>query len=207
MIEYHGTTTIGIICSDGIVLATEKRVTMGHFIASQDAKKVHQIDKTIGMTMAGSVGDAQRLIKWAKMETNSYKLQNDETITVKAISNILANILNNTKSNPYNVSLIVGGIDKTGAKLYSLDSIGGLVEELSFVSTGSGSSFAYSILEDQYKKNISINDGIKIAVRALSMSMKRDSASGGKINIVKINEKGYIELKETEINKILEVMK
>ena len=159
------------------------------------------------MTIAGSVGDAQRLIKWSKMESSSYKLQYGENITLKAISNVLANILNNSKSNPYSVSVIVGGLDKTGIKLYSLDAIGGLIEESEFVSTGSGSPFAYSILEDKYKENMTTNEGVKIAVRALSMAMKRDAASGGKVAAIKITKNGYIEIKESEINKILEVMK
>lgn len=202
MEKYKGTTTLGIICDAGIILATERRATMGHFIASQDAKKVHQIEDKIGLTLAGGVGDAQKLIKWLKLEAATYKYQHGEQITVKGISNVLANILNNSKT--FEVSMVIGGLDKNGFKLYSLDAYGGLIEEDHFVSTGSGSPMAYGILEDGYKPGITLSNGLKLAVRALHTAMKRDAASGGKVNAVQITKNGYEVISESVINKIME---
>jgi proteasome beta subunit len=201
MEEYKGTTTIGMICKDGIILATEKRATMGHFIASQDAKKVHKIDDYIGMTIAGSVGDAQKLIKYMKMESSMYKFNHGEPITIKGLSNVLSNILNNSKS-LYSVQLIIGGMDKGGFKIYSIDSAGGLIDEPKFVSTGSGSIFAYGVLETQYKDNMTLDDGLKVVVNSLRTAMKRDSASGGKIDAVMITKDGYFEVPESTILEI-----
>jgi proteasome beta subunit len=196
------TTTIGIIYNEGIILATEKRATMGHFIASQDAQKIHQLDHNIGLTMAGSVGDAQKLIKWMRFESATYKHQHGTSITIKGISNVLANILNNAKS--FEVSMVIGGVDKTGYKLYSLDAYGGLIEEEKFVSTGSGSLMAYGVLEDNYKDGITMNNGLKLVVRALQTAMKRDAASGGKVNAMRITKNGCEIINESEINKIME---
>ncbi len=185
------TTTVGLVCRDGIVITTDHRATMGNLIASNDAKKVYQIDDFIGMTLAGSVGDAQKLIKILSIESHLYKIQRGESITIKGATNLLANILNNSRVNPYSIQFIIGGMDKTGFKLYSLDAAGGYLEERKFTSTGSGSPMAYSILESEYKEDMNIEDGIKVATNAILTAQKRDSASGNGCEIVTITKDGY----------------
>lgn len=200
--EYKGTTTIGLVCDKGVVLATERRATMGHFIASKDAKKVYKIDDLIAMTTAGSVGDAQRLVKWMQVEAKLYKMRREEPMTVKGIVSLLANILSGNRYYPFFVQLLVGGVDKNGPGVYSLDAVGGIIEEKKAVSTGSGSPMAYGVLEDRYVENMPIEDGVELAVRALHNAMKRDSASGDGIDVVKITPDGYIQVEETEIKKL-----
>jgi len=200
--EYKGTTTIGLVCDKGVVLATERRATMGHFIASKDAKKVYKIDDLIAMTTAGSVGDAQRLVKWMQVEAKLYKMRREEPMTVKGIVSLLANILSGNRYYPFFVQLLVGGVDKNGPGIYSLDAVGGMIEEKKAVSTGSGSPMAYGVLEDRYVENMPIEDGVELAVRALHNAMKRDSASGDGIDVVKITPDGYIQVEETEIKKL-----
>jgi proteasome beta subunit len=200
--EYKGTTTIGLVCDTGVVMATEKRATMGHFIASKDAKKVYQIDDLIAMTTAGSVGDAQRLVKWMQVESRLYKMRREEPMTVKGIVSLLANILSGNRYYPYYVQLLVGGVDKNGPGVYSLDAIGGIIEEKKAVATGSGSPMAYGVLEDRYIEKMPIDDGVELAVRALHNAMKRDSASGDGIEVIKITADGYIKVDDTKIKKL-----
>ncbi|MCZ7384441.1 MAG: archaeal proteasome endopeptidase complex subunit beta [Candidatus Methanoperedens sp.] len=200
--EYKGTTTIGLVCDKGVVMASERRATMGHFIASKDAKKVYQIDDLIAMTTAGSVGDAQRLVKWMQVESKLYKMRREEPMTVKGIVSLLANILSGNRYFPYYVQLLVGGVDKNGPGVYSLDAIGGIIEEKKAVSTGSGSPMAYGVLEDRYTPNMPIDEGVELAVRALHNAMKRDSASGDGISVVKITAEGYFEIEDAEIKKL-----
>jgi proteasome beta subunit len=200
--EYKGTTTIGLVCDKGVVMASERRATMGHFIASKDAKKVYQIDDLIAMTTAGSVGDAQRLVKWMQVESKLYKMRREEPMTVKGIVSLLANILSGNRYFPYYVQLLVGGVDKNGPSVYSLDAVGGIIEEKKAVSTGSGSPMAYGVLEDRYTENMPIDDGVELAVRALHNAMKRDSASGDGISVVKITAQGYSEVEDAEIKKL-----
>ncbi len=200
--EYKGTTTIGLVCDKGVVLATERRATMGHFIASKDAKKVYQIDELIAMTTAGSVGDAQRLVKWMQVEAKLYKMRREEPMTVKGIVSLLANILSGNRYYPYFVQLLVGGFDKNGPGIYSLDAVGGMIEEKKAVATGSGSPMAYGVLEDRYAENMPIDEGIELAVRALHNAMKRDSASGDGIDVVKITSEGYMHVEDSEIKKL-----
>ncbi len=200
--QYKGTTTIGLVCDKGVVLASEKRATMGHFIASKDAKKVYQIDDLVAMTTAGSVGDAQRLVKWMQVESKLYKMRREETMTVKGTVSLLANILSGNRYYPYFVQLLVGGVDKNGPSIYSLDAVGGLIEEKKAVATGSGSPIAYGVLEDRYVEKMPIDDGVELVVRALHNAMKRDSASGDGIDVVKITTDGYIHVEDAEIKRI-----
>jgi len=202
--EYKGTTTIGLVCDKGVVLASEKRATMGNFIASKDAKKVYQIDDFIAMTTAGSVGDAQRLVKWMQVESRLYKMRREEPMTVKGIVSLLANILSGNRYYPYFVQLLVGGLDKNGPGIYSLDAVGGIIEEKKAVSTGSGSPMAYGVLEDRYVDNMPIDEGVELVVRALHNAMKRDSASGDGIDVVKITAEGYMHVDGAEIKKLRE---
>ena len=202
--EYKGTTTIGLVCDDGVVLASEKRATMGHFIASKDAKKVYRIDDQVAMTTAGSVGDAQRLVKWMQVESKLYKMRREEPMTVKGTVSLLANILSSNRYFPYFVQLLVGGVDKNGPSIYSLDALGGIIDEKKAVATGSGSPIAYGVLEDRYVDKMPIDEGIKLAVRALHNAMKRDSASGDGIEVIKITPEGYVEVEDDEIKKIRE---
>lgn len=197
--QYKGTTTVGVVCDDGVVLATEKRAMMGSFIASKEAKKIYQIDDRVGMTTAGIVGDAQTLARIIAVETKLYKMRRREPITIGAIVTLLSNILSGHRFFPYFVQLIIGGVDKKGPSLYSLDALGGQITEKKAVATGSGSPIAYGVLEDRYTENMPIDEGVSLAIRALHTAMKRDSASGDGIDVVKITSKEYETLDEAEI--------
>lgn len=200
---YKGTTTVGIVCKDGVVMATEKRATMGHFIASKRAKKIYQISDRVAMTTAGSVGDAQFLARLIKVEMNLYEAQKEKKPTVKAIATMTSNLLNSTRYFPYLVQLLIGGIDEEGKAIYSIDPIGGAIEEMDIVATGSGSPMAYGVLEDAYYEDITVEEAVELAVRAISSAMKRDSASGDGIDVVKITPEMYYELKKEEVNDII----
>ncbi len=201
---YKGTTTVGIVCKDGVIMATEKRATMGNFIASRRAKKIYQISDRVAMTTAGSVGDAQFLVRLIRVEMNLYEIKKEIKPSIKAIATMTSNILNSVRYFPYLVQLLIGGIDEKGASIYSIDPIGGAIEEIDVVATGSGSPMAYGVLEDAYSGDMSVNDAVELAVRAIFSAMRRDSASGDGIDVVKITEKEYKELSKDEIEKIIE---
>ncbi|MCL2550136.1 MAG: archaeal proteasome endopeptidase complex subunit beta [Methanimicrococcus sp.] len=194
-----GTTTVGVVCSDGIVLASERRATMGHFIASRDAKKVYKIGDTVGLTIAGSVGDAQQIVRYMTVESKLYEMRRKEPVTIKGMTTMLSNILNSNRYYPYSVQLLIGGVDKNGPALYSLDAMGGMIEETNAVSTGSGSPIAYGVLEDNYVKGMTVDEGAELAIRALHNAMKRDSASGDAISVVKITTDKFVRMDEGEV--------
>jgi proteasome beta subunit len=199
--QYKGTTTIGMVCKDGVVLASESRVTMGNFISSKEGKKIYQIDDLVGMTIAGGVGDAQSLVRTITVEAKLYKMRRGKPMTVEAIATLLSNILNSNRYYPYFVQLMVGGLDRTGSNLYSIDALGGQIEERLATAQGSGSPIAFGVIEDRYNEKMSIDDAIDITIRALSSAMKRDSASGNEIQVIKITKEGYTKVLEEEIKK------
>ncbi|AKG91823.1 proteasome endopeptidase complex, beta subunit [Geoglobus ahangari] len=200
---YKGTTTVGIVCKDGVVMATEKRATMGNFIASRRAKKIYRISDRVAMTTAGSVGDAQFLVRLIKVEMNLYEIKKEERPSVKAIATMTSNLLNSVRYFPYLVQLLIGGVDDRGASIYSIDPIGGAIEETDIVATGSGSPMAYGVLEDAYKEGITTDEAVELAVRAIHSAMRRDSASGDGIDVVKITEDEYRELSRDEVEEII----
>ena len=200
---YHGTTTVGIICDGGLVLATDSRATMGHFIASSAAKKVYRIGECLAMTIAGGVGDAQQLVKMMSIETKMYKVSREHSMSVKAATNLLAGALRQNRMYPFSVQILLGGYDNSGANLYSLDAAGGLIKEEYFISTGSGSPIALGVLESQYKEDIDVGEATELAVKALKTAMKRDSASGSTIQAVRITNEKFDEVSSDEIDFII----
>jgi len=196
--QYKGTTTIGIICDKGLVLATERRATMGNFIASRDAQKIYKLTDNIAMTIAGSVGDGQRVARMLQVESKLFELRRHGPMTVNALSMLLSNILWETRM--LYIQVLVGGVDRTGPKLFSLDPAGGRIEETKFSSTGSGSPMAYGVLEDRYKPGMTTEQGIELAAKALESAMKRDSASGNGMQFCVITD-DKIEIFEREVSK------
>lgn len=196
-----GTTTVGLVFDSGVVLATEQRATMGNFIASKKAKKVYQIADRIGMTTAGGVGDTQQLVRIMTVECSLYAIRRGRPISVGAASTLLSNVLNGNRYYPYYVQLLVGGVDDTGAVIYSVDAMGGATREDSIVATGSGSPMAYGVLEDRFKREMNEDDAVSLAVRSLRAAMKRDSASGEGIHVVIITRDKYRELSDEDVQK------
>lgn len=195
-----GTTTLALVCKDGVVMAAEKRATMGTHIAHKITKKLFKIDDNLGLSVAGLVGDAQLLARWLSAEAALYKMKRGIPMTVKSASTLMANILSGSRYFPYWVQLLVAGVDQEGSHIFSLDPAGGNIED-KYVSTGSGLPYVYGVLEDHYKEELSTNEGIDLAVRALTIAMRRDAASGDGASIVVITKKGYKEVPEDEIQK------
>jgi proteasome beta subunit len=198
-----GTTTVGLVFSDGVVLATEKRATMGYFIASKRAKKVYQIADRIGMTTAGGVGDAQQLARIMTVECSLYQIRRGRAIAVGAASTLLSNVLNANRYYPYYVQLLVGGVDDSGASVYSVDAMGGATREEEIVATGSGSPGAYGVLEDRFKKDMNEEEAKELAIRSIRAAMKRDAGSGEGIHVVVITRDKYQEIADEDVKTTL----
>ena len=198
-----GTTTLGIVCKEGVVIATETRATMGTLIAHKETKKLYKIDEHIALATAGLVGDLQVLARYLNAEANLYRLKRDVKIPVQSAATLMSNIMNQRKFYPYYVQLILGGFDSTGGHIYSLDAAGGAIPD-KYTSGGSGSPYVYGVLEDSYEENMTIDRGIDIAIRAIDAAKKRDSASGGLTNIAVITKDGFKEISQDEIKKRIE---
>ncbi len=201
-----GTTTIGVVAKDGVVLGTERRATSGTMISSRTAQKLFKIDQNLGVTIAGLVGDAQVLTRYLRAEVSLYRLRRGAPLAAEGAATLLANILSGNRYYPYWAWLLLGGVDGKGGHVFSIDAAGGLIEDR-FVSVGSGSPFAYSLVEDGYSRDMSTSDAVDLVLRGLNAAMKRDSASGDGYLTHVITPKEYRELGEDEINKRLKVLK
>lgn len=201
-----GTTTIGMVCNGGVVMATEMRATMGTLIAHKTTQKLFRIDDNLGLAVAGVVGDAQTLARYITAEVQLYKLKRGQPMTVKSAATLTSNILAGSRFYPYWVGLILGGVDKDGGHVYALDMVGGAIPD-EYVTTGSGSPYVYGVLEDHYEKGLSISDGVDLAIRSLHAAMKRDSASGDGMTVASITSEGISFLDEKEIHKRMAKMK
>ena len=198
-----GTTTIGVVCKNGVILSSDTRVTMGYFVAHKRGKKIHKIDDHLAMTIAGTVADAQWTVDILKANAQLYKLTNHRKMPVSAAARLIANLLFSSRYYPLLTQVLIGGVDDTGPHVYSLDPLGSLTEE-KCVATGSGSPIAYGVLEDQYREDATVEELLPIVVRAVHSAMKRDAASGDSFDVAVIDENGFRELSDEEKKKILE---
>ena len=201
-LTFKGTTTIGVVCKDGVILASDTRVTMGFYVAHKHGKKIYKIDDHLGMTIAGSVADAQRTVDILTANAQLYKINIGRPLPVNSAARLVANLLFSSRYVPLLTQVLIGGVDDTGPHVFALDPFGSLTEE-KCVATGSGSPIAYGVLEDKYKENISVNELLPTIVKAITSAMKRDAASGDSFNVAIIDGKGYRELSEEEKKQVL----
>lgn len=178
-----GTTTVGLVCKDAVILGADKRATMSYFVASKTAEKIHIIQPHFGMTIAGSVADAQYLIDILKANTSIYQLEKEKPIPIKSAGQLLSNILYRYKMFPFQVGHIIGGVtEEEGPVLLDIGAYGSILPE-KYCSIGSGQNFSYGVLEAKYKENLSVEEGKKLVKTAITSSIIRDMASGNGIDI------------------------
>jgi len=199
--KFKGTTTVGIVCKDGVVLAADRRASLGNIIYARNVTKIHKIDEHLAIAGAGDVGDILNLVRLLRAEAKLYYSQSGKRMSVKALATLLANIMNGAKYFPYLAWFLVGGYDEK-PKLYSVDMVGGITED-KYATAGSGMEFAYSILDSEYKDNLTLEEGIKLAVKAINTAIKRDVFSGDGILVVTITKEGYKELSDSELEATL----
>jgi len=197
----EGTTTVGLACRGGVVLAADTRATMGYLVASKQARKVYRITDNIGATVAGGVADTQDLVNILRAEARYYSLREGVSMDVRAVARLAANVLHAYRLFPYIANLLVGGVGADGSRLYFIDLDGSLTEE-SMVATGSGSPVAYGVMESEFREGISTNEAVPIAIKAVKAAMKRDIATGNELAVAVITEAGFRELTPEEIKKL-----
>jgi len=201
-----GTTTVVLVCDKGVVLATDKRASAGDLVAHKNAQKLFKITDSIGATCAGVVGDIQGIIGLLTAEANLYEMKNGKKISTKALARLTSNILQAQRYYPLIAWIVLGGYDSNGAEAYSIDPVGGVNKD-TMISTGSGSTVAYGILEDRFRENMTIEEGIELSIRAINAAIQRDLATGDGIAVGVVDESGYRELSKEEIENILAKVK
>src|SRR3989338_5436146 len=188
----HGTTTIGILCNDGVVLAADKRVSSGYFVSDKNFAKVKKVSEHMALTTAGLVSDAQLFTRIIEAQLSLLTIRNGKEPTIKEAANLLASLSYHNIRRPSMVPGIVGflfaGVDKYGPHLYEIGIDGSVIEADDYRADGSGSIVAMGVLEVLYKKDISLTSGIELAVKALSASIQRDMATGNGVDVLTITK-------------------
>ena len=179
----QGATTVGLICSDGVVLASEKRVSYGRLVASTRGKKVFKLTDNVGLAFAGLMSDMQALVREVSAYANLFRLEKNRPISTKALSKLISNMLFNRRMMPLLMETVVGGYDADGPSLFSLDLAGSLIPD-EFLAAGSGAQIAIGVLEADYNKEMDCSAGADLAKKAIKSAIARDAVSGDGIDIL-----------------------
>ncbi len=182
-----GTTTVGLKTETGVVLATDRRASLGRMVSSKTVQKVEQIHPTAALTIAGSVSAAQSLLRSLKAEVSLYEARRGEAMSMQALSTLAGNFLRSGAF--FIVQPILGGVDEEGAHVYSIDPLGATMEE-DYTVSGSGSQFALGVLEQQYGDDMDMDEAVTVAAHSIESALERDTASGNGIVVARITEDG-----------------
>ncbi len=196
-------TVVGVCCGEGIALASDSRGTAYYHVLSKSVQKLFKLEENIGAAIAGSAGDIQSFVKLVQSEANLYRLNREHAISTKSIAQVAANMLHGRRYYPYILEGMISGYDEDGPHLFFLDPVGGKLEERKFAAAGSGANVAYGALESGYTDGIKLADATKLAAQTIKNSIERDAATGDRTVVAVIDKKGYRELSEEEVNKLL----
>lgn len=203
----RGTTSIGIKCSEGIVLAVDKRTT-SNLVEATSIEKIFKIDEHIGAATSGLVADARALVERARVEAQINKITYSEPIRVDSLSKKLCDMLQMYTQNggvrPFGSALIIGGVYDGSCKLFETDPSGALIEYKA-TAIGSGRSVAMDIFEDQYKDDMNLNDAIKLALTAINEATEHETtANNVEIAVIKCDEEVYTKLSQEEVQTFID---
>eukprot|EP00906_Rhabdomonas_costata_P028749 RCo040653 len=196
-----GTTTLGFVFQGGIVLAVDSRASTGQFIASSTVLKIIEINDYLLGTMAGGAADCQFWERVLGQECRLWELRNKERITVAAASKILANITYSYRGKGLSMGTMVAGSDKQGVSLYYVDDEGTRIKSNRF-SVGSGSIFAYGILDAGYRWDLSVPEALELGRRAVYHATHLDAGSGGKVMVYHVFPGGWKKISRDDSAKL-----
>ena len=187
-----GATTIGVTFKDGVLLASEKRVSYGYLVVSKTGKKVFKITDKIGAACAGLVSDMQVLIREVSAYGNLFSLDVGRPISVRSAAKLMANLLFSRRLAPLITQTIVGGVDEEGPSLYSLDPLGSVLPD-KYTVVGSGTEIAMGVIEEGYKENMTLEEARELVNRAMKSAISRDIMSGDGIDFLIMTKEGITE--------------
>lgn len=187
-----GATTIGLIFKDGVLLASEKRISYGYLVVSKVGKKVFKIADHIGAACAGLVSDMQVLVREVEAYGNLFQLDVGRSVSVRSAAKLMSNLLFNRRLSPLITQTIVGGVDSEGASLYSLDPLGSVLPD-KYTVVGSGTEIAMGVVEDGYEDNMNQQQAKELVIRAMKSAISRDIMSGDGIDFLIITKQGIEE--------------
>jgi proteasome beta subunit len=191
--EVFRATVVGLKSRDGVVMATDRRLSYGNIVLSRAAKKIFVVDERAAVAFAGLYGDVSGLVRFLQADISAYKLIANAPVTIRSIARRLSVLMYSYKWFPFFVETLVGGVESDGTpRLYVLDPLGSILEE-DYTAVGSGATIAFGFLENNYSSNVTVEEAEKIALSAVRTAIGRDIGSGDGIDIVTITRNGARE--------------
>ena len=187
-----GATTVGVVFKDGVILASEKRVSYGYLVVSKTGKKVFKITDHVGAACAGLVSDMQELIREVSAYGNLFSLDVGRPISVRSAAKLMSNLLFSRRLAPLITQTIVGGFDDEGPSLYSLDPLGSVLPD-KYTVVGSGTEIAMGVVEDGFKENMDLEAAKGLVIRGMKSAISRDIMSGDGVDFLIITKDGIAE--------------
>lgn len=198
------TTTVGITTNNHVILAADKRATAGAAVYHKDIRKISKISDRIALTISGLVADAQFIVENAKFFTRRYEIATGRPLSIGNLANYLSLVLSlYLRVYPFIVQLLLGGYDQAGPNLYYLDLYGTVTKE-KYTATGSGSPIALGVLESGYRDNLSVDEAVNLAVRAVTSALMRDGYSGEGVDVLVIGKEGVLREETIRFKRSLE---
>lgn len=204
-IKKTGTSILGIVCKDGIVMAADRRATAGNIVMNKVEEKVFQINDYLVISGCGIAADVKRVPKILSAELRLKELRTKKRPSVKEAASLLMNMnysgIRQMSTIPQQAGFLLAGVNDNGStELYSVEPAGGSVKVEDYdANFGSGMPFMIGLLERQYKKDLTIKEGVELATEALKSSTQRDTASGNGIDIFTITKDGINKVVDKEI--------
>jgi len=200
-----GTTILGIVCKDGVVMASDRQSTAGSIIMNKNSEKTKQINDYVLISGTGMVSDIQRVAKILPAELKLKELRSKSRPSIRQSASLLANIsysgIRQPSVIPQQAGFLLGGFDENGnTELYSIEPAGSVVKVEDYdANFGSGMPYVLGLLEREYKKDLSVKEGVELAKEALKSSTQRDIGSGYGIDIFTITKDGIKKVVSQEI--------
>jgi len=196
-----GTTTLAFKFNEGIIVSVDSRSTMGAYIGSGTVKKVIEINPFLLGTMAGGAADCMYWERNLGMQCRLFELRNKKRISVAAASKLLANTMNSYRGYGLSMGTMVTGWDETGPQLYYVDNDATRLHGNLF-SVGSGSTYAYGILDTFWRPDLTVEEAIELGKRAIYHATHRDAMSGGLNNLYHVTKDGWRKVHSLDVNEL-----
>ncbi len=206
----QGSTAIGMVCKDGVVLITDKRI-VDPLVVPDAVEKIFLVDDHIATTAAGILSDARVLVDRAQLKAQQHKVTYDSAIDVKDIVKDIADLKQMcTQSGglrPFGVSLLIAGIDNNGPKLFETDPTGIFFQYKASV-IGESEPEIEEVLHKEYKETLSVEDGVKLALKAMS-STQEGNFTVDRIDCMYLmsSDKKFTRMSKSRISELFDAIK
>ena len=201
-----GTTTLAIVCKDGLVVAADRRSTAGSMVYGKASKKIQTIEENHVVTTSGSVSDIQLTVKIIKAQVKLDEMRRGKKLMTKEIANLIAGLNYSALRTTYAISsFLLAGRDERGFHVYDITPDGSIIEVQDYAGDGSGVMFTTGVFEANYRKDMGVDEGVKLAVKAMNAALQRDIYSGNGIDVITITSKGIKQVIDKELDTSIKI--